>query len=176
MSEIEFVNLGAGDYDRAKTVLNRAKHPGFVSIIQAVQGKGVGSALMHRLQPKWVNAIAERISFFEKLGYKPFGAPKVGANGKHATQLMERGDMPANDAAPTAERAPRHQESEPPPPTLLVDLVDESRANRLLAQLTLLDEMLAKAVRDDNTKSVLEITERATSLWGQLDRLRETQQ
>ena len=30
MSEIEFVNLGADDYDRAKKVLNKAKHPGFV--------------------------------------------------------------------------------------------------------------------------------------------------
>jgi GNAT superfamily N-acetyltransferase len=30
MSEIRFVPLGAGEYDRAKTVLNKAKHPGFV--------------------------------------------------------------------------------------------------------------------------------------------------
>ena len=111
MSEIEFVNLGADDYDRAKKVLNKAKHPGFVgrelfyrcattgvccvavlggvdcgvamvakeklqalSIVASVQGKGVGTALMRRLQPKWVSAIAERISFFERLGYKSFGA------------------------------------------------------------------------------------------------------
>lgn len=30
MSELTFDALGPGDYDRAKTVLNRAKHPGFV--------------------------------------------------------------------------------------------------------------------------------------------------
>lgn len=30
MSEIQFVDLGPGDYDRAKSVLNKARHPGFV--------------------------------------------------------------------------------------------------------------------------------------------------
>jgi GNAT superfamily N-acetyltransferase len=30
VSEVEFVSLGVDDYDRAKTVLNRAKHPSFV--------------------------------------------------------------------------------------------------------------------------------------------------
>lgn len=129
---IEFVNLGPDDYDRAKSILNKARHPGFVgrelfyrcatagvccvavvdgldcgvalvakeklqalSIVAVGQGKGVGSALMRRLRPRWVSAIQERVSFFERLGYKPFGPPKVGQNGKHATQLMERGEEPS---------------------------------------------------------------------------------
>ena len=132
---LEFVDLGAGDYDRAKSVLNKANHPGFVgrelfyrcattgkacvavldgkdvgvalivkerlqalSVAVAAQGSGVGQALMRRLQPRWVNAIEERVGFFERLGYKRFGSPKIGQNGKHATQLMERGEMPSGDA------------------------------------------------------------------------------
>ena len=129
MSDIRYENLGPGDYDRAKKVFDRAKHPGFVgrelffrcasagvacvaviddvdtgialvvkdklqalSVIVSAQGSGAGTALMARLRPKWVNAIGERIAWFEKRGYEPFGAAKVGQNGKHATQLMQRRD------------------------------------------------------------------------------------
>lgn len=122
---LEFDHLGPGDYDRAKRVLNRAKHPGFVgreyyrcatrgmavvardgiddlgvalvekgklgalSVVHAAQGNGVGTALIARTVPKWVNAIMDRVPWFERLGYKCVGSPKVGQSGKMATQLME---------------------------------------------------------------------------------------
>lgn len=138
MSEIRFDNLGPGEYERAKKVFDRAKHPGFVgrelfwrcattgvaciaviedvdtgialvakdklqalSVIVAAQGSGAGTALMARLKPKWVNAIGERVAWFEKRGYRPYGAARVGQNGKHATRLMERIDeVETADAAP----------------------------------------------------------------------------
>jgi GNAT superfamily N-acetyltransferase len=210
LADLEFVNLGADDYERAKTILNKAKHPGFVgrelfyrcattgvvcvatldgmdlgvamiakeklqalSIISAGQGKGVGTALMRRLQPKWVSAIAERISFFERCGYKAFGAPKVGQNGKHATQLMERGEMPAagETAANDASRIEREKEPDAPPPTLLLDMSDEPKLTRHRAELAVLDDMLAKARAADQNKDVLAILERAEYISNQIDRL-----
>lgn len=124
---IEFDHLGPGDYDRAKRVLNRARHPGFVgrelyfrcattgsaviaregagdlgvsliakqklqalSVVREAQGRGVGAALVAHTNPKWVNAIMERVPWFEKRGYRCVGAPSVGQSGKMATQLMER--------------------------------------------------------------------------------------
>jgi len=145
MGELTFVDLGPGEYDRAKAIFNRAKHPGFIgrelffraatsgkavvavdddgdvgvaliakdkllalSVVVTAQGRGVGPALMRRLQPKWVSAIDSRVGFFERLGYAPMGPPKVGQNGKHATQLMVLGDagVPGASATPatTAER------------------------------------------------------------------------
>lgn len=208
MSDIEFVNLGAGDYDRAKAVLNKAKHPGFVgrelfyrcattgvccvavldgidcgvamiakeklqalSIVASAQGKGVGSALMRRLQPKWVSAIAERISFFERLGYKPFGAPKVGQNGKHATQLMERGEIPSDQATEGAPRVTREPEQPEAPPTLLVDLSSEPKLIRLRAELAVLDDAIMRARASENHKATLEILARAHELHNIVDRL-----
>lgn len=207
MSDIEFVNLGADDYDRAKTVLDKAKHPGFVgrelfyrcattgvcciavldgidcgvamiakeklqalSIVASVQGKGVGGALMRRLQPKWVSAIAERISFFERLGYKSFGAPKVGQNGKHATQLMERGEMPANETIAT-EPKPARVEVPEPPFTLLVDLMAESPQGRIAASLQVLDEQLQKAIAAEKAETVMKLLEAATFLHNTFDRI-----
>ena len=146
-----------------------------LSIISAVQGKGVGTALMRRLQPRWVNAIAERISFFERLGYKPFGAPKVGQNGKHATQLMERGELPAeNDNAPKPERVERSERSEPeaPPYTLMTDLAEESVEARALAQLQVIDDMLQKAIVNDKPDAVIKLMSEATVLHQRLDRAR----
>jgi GNAT superfamily N-acetyltransferase len=130
---LEFDHLGPGDYDRAKRVLNRARHPGFVgrelyfrcattgaaviarevaddlgvaliakqklqalSVVQAAQGRGVGAALVAHTAPKWVNAIMERVPWFEKRGYRSVGAPRVGQSGKMATQLMElAGEAPS---------------------------------------------------------------------------------
>lgn len=143
MSEIRFDNLGPAEYERAKSVLNKAKHPGFVgrelffrcatsgicciavidgvdsgvamitrdklqalSVIATAQGRGVGPALMTRLMPRWVSAIEARVGFFEKLGYVRFGAPKVGQNGKHATQLMERGESAIAQSAQIVEAKP----------------------------------------------------------------------
>jgi hypothetical protein len=100
---IEFVTLRPDEYDRAKKVLNAAKHPGFVgrelfyrcattgqaviavldtkdvgvaliakgklqalSVDVRCQGHGVGAQLVNHLQPQWVQAIAEKISWFEK--------------------------------------------------------------------------------------------------------------
>lgn len=124
---IEFDTLGPGDYDRAKKILNRAKHPGFVgrelfyrcatngiacvarvgpddlgvalitknklqalSVVTAGQGKGIGTALIARTTPKWVNAIVSRVSWFERLGYRCVGAPRAPQKGGgNATQLLE---------------------------------------------------------------------------------------
>ncbi len=125
--EIDIVHLGPGDYDRAKRVLNRARHPGFIgrelfyraatigracvatlagddvgvalivkdkllalSVIATAQGHGVGARMMDALRPQWVQSIADRVSWFERRGYECVGAPKIGINGKHAVQLMQR--------------------------------------------------------------------------------------
>ena len=203
MADLEFVNLGAGDYERAKTILNKARHPGFVgrelfyrcattgvvcvatldgidlgvamiakeklqalSIIAAGQGKGVGTALMRRLQPRWVSSIADRVSFFERCGYKPFGAPKVGQNGKHATQLIERGEVPS------APRPSPKDEPPEPPFTLLVDLAAESQEGRIVAKLQLLDDLLKSAIANDKAADVLKILESAEYQHNCLDQLR----
>jgi GNAT superfamily N-acetyltransferase len=196
MSEIEYVNLGPDEYDRAKAVLNKAKHPGFVgrelffrcatsgvcclavvdgqdmgvaliakgrlqalSIIAAAQGKGVGSALMQRLKPEWVQSIAARVSFFEKLGYKAFGPAKIGQNGKHATQLMQRGEMPEGEvksvSVPT--ETTRAATEDAAPQLQLADLVAETPRNRLLAKLEILESELAKARANDRHDAVLKI-------------------
>jgi GNAT superfamily N-acetyltransferase len=159
-SPLLFSALGPGEYDRAKRVLNRARHPGFVgrelffrcatagqalvatregadvavalivksklmalSVVVEAQGQGVGQALVAFAQPRWVNAIGAKLAWFERLGYSPVGAPRVGQNGKHATQLMERTGEPIQ--APRTEgepiQAPR-TEGEPiqaPPATQL---------------------------------------------------------
>jgi hypothetical protein len=121
---LRFDLLGPGDYDRAKSILNRGKHPGFVgrelfyrcatsgravvavldeqdvgvalvvkdklqALNTPLQGRGIGSALMRHLRPRWVSSIEEKVSFFIALGYRRVGEAKVGANGKHATQLLE---------------------------------------------------------------------------------------
>lgn len=127
-SAIQFDLLGPGDYDRAKKILNRARHPGFVgrelfyrcattgiccvavvngddlgvalvakqklqalSVVREAQGGGIGKALITRTAPQWVNAIMERVPWFEKRGYVCVGAPRVGQSGKMATQLMQLG-------------------------------------------------------------------------------------
>ena len=75
-----------------------------LSVAREWQGKGgIGTALMRHLQPKWVSAINEKEGWFARLGYKAVGSPKVGQNGKHATQLMQlEGDMslPSEAIAP----------------------------------------------------------------------------
>lgn len=216
MADLEFVNLGAGDYERAKTILNKARHPGFVgrelfyrcattgvvcvatldgidlgvamiakeklqalSIIAAGQGKGVGTALMRRLQPRWVSSIADRVSFFERCGYKPFGAPKVGQNGKHATQLMERGEVlsapesvTTGGEVPSAPRPSPKDEPPEPPFTLLVDLAAESQEGRIVAKLQLLDDLLKSAIANDKAADVLKILESAEYQHNCLDQLR----
>ncbi len=204
MSAIEFVQLGPGEYDRAKTIFNKAKHPGFIgrelfyrcattgtvtvatlegidsgiamiakeklqalSVVTSAQGRGVGPALMRRLQPKWVSAIGERIGFFEKLGYKAFGSPKVGQNGKHATQLMERGEMPtaANDDGSGGQRIiadPIEPEKTADTPLRsLVDLADDTPEEREMAQLEIFDGLLLKAIAAERFESALKILEAA---------------
>ncbi len=211
MSEIEYINLGAGEYDRAKAVLNKAKHPGFVgrelfyrcatngvvcvavsegvdygiamitkgklqalSVIAAAQGKGIGQGLMRRLQPEWVSAIADRISFFERCGYAPLGAPKVGQNGKHATQLMQRLVTAENgapsDAGPTL--TPRVQPEPTPPRTLLTDLLDESIEGRSIATLQMLDGLIDHAIQNGKYESALKIMEAASAQLRISDRAR----
>lgn len=178
---IRFDNLGPVEYERAKKVFDRAKHPGFIgrelvfraatkgivcvavidgvdsgiaivvadklcalSVIVTAQGRGVGPALMTRLRPRWVSAIDERVGFFEKLGYARFGAPKVGQNGKHATQLMQRGDLPMEETAigPAKETAPE-KPREPSPA--------EKAAREMMATTPLVTQLLTA----DESKSPL---------------------
>lgn len=155
MGELTFLRLGVDDYDRAKRVLNAARHPGFVgrelyhrcattgicclavrdgidlgvalvtkdklqalSVARVGQGGGVGSALMAEVKPRWVSSILERVAFFERLGYTKIGGPRVGANGKHATQLLERTGQPV-------ELTPRDASAAPPPPVELPELLED---------------------------------------------------
>lgn len=127
MSDCTFETLGLDDYDRAKRILNAARHPGYVgremfqravttgnatvamidgvdlgiaiiakgklcalSVILKAQGRGIGAALLARTRPRFITAIMDKVRWFEKQGYRSVGAPSVGANGKHATQLLER--------------------------------------------------------------------------------------
>lgn len=143
MAEHTFVLLNPDEYDRAKKILNAAKHPGFVgrelffrcatkgrvcvcvvdsedagvcfvaadkvqalSVAVKHQGRGVGQALMAHLKPRFVNAIGERVGWFEKIGYAPVGAAKVGQNGKHITQLMERSGEAATESVAIVDRKP----------------------------------------------------------------------
>jgi len=173
--------LGPDDYDRAKKVLNAAKHPGFVgrelfyrcattgraciavveeadlgvaliakdklqalSVSLKAQGRGVGSALMAHLKPRWVSAIEEKVGWFERLGYRRVGASKVGANGKHATQLMERSDL-ENSRAPTIKPKVQPKSSSKPKTAVLtapISALEGCRASvaRAQAQIDALPE------------------------------------
>ncbi len=207
MSEIRFDRLGPGDYDRAKTVLNKAKHPGFVgrelffrcatngaavvavlddadsavmlvtknriealSVITKAQGRGVGQALVLHLKPRFVNAIGERIGFFEKLGYKPVGAPKIGQNGKHSTQLMQRdesadvADVQIRDAVQADE-----QEGQLVTVQFFATMLDMSKAERIAAELELLDMLLSAAIANERDDGVLKLTEAANQLLNEYD-------
>lgn len=210
MSEISFENLGANDYERAKSVLNKAKHPGFVgrelffrcattgvacvaildgadvglamiakaklqalSVITSAQGRGVGPALMTRLQPQWVSAIGERVGFFEKLGYQSVGAPKVGQNGKHSTQLMQRGDAPMTELPiGDAPRPPPTPQDEPENVPSLRILLDDSADARADAEIDMLDSLLQKAVVAEKFESALKIIEAAKVAAAQRARLK----
>lgn len=197
MSEIRFDMLGPDDYDRAKTVLNRARHPGFVgrelfyrcatsgqvcvavldeqdvgvalvvkeklqalSVVVSAQGRGVGQAIMARLKPRWVQAIGEKVGWFQKVGYAPFGAAKVGQNGKHAVQLMERVATNGNEAsAPViaaATVASKPEDEEEPTPTFL-SLLDETPVDQAKAELAIIDDLMAKAVRAEKFGDCLKL-------------------
>lgn len=201
MTSINFEALGPNDYDRAKSVLNKAKHPGFVgrelffrcatggtatlaviddidagialivkdklqalSVITSMQGRGVGQALMARMQPQWVQAISEKVAWFEKIGYVPFGPAKVGQNGKHAVQLMQR----ASDAnseieikpAQASEIAPENVDPIPTFRDMLFVVADE----RADAELAILDGLLAKAVSAEKFEAALKIMGEARKL------------
>ena len=201
MSDIRFDALGPGDYDRAKTVLNKARHPGFVgrelfyrcatngaacvavlddvdvgvaliakeklqalSVIVSAQGRGVGQALMARLKPRWVSAIGEKVAWFAKIGYAPYGAAKVGRNGKHAVQLMER--VSSGDEA-TGEASIRPIESKPPedaePSPSFLSLLEESPIDQVKAEIAILDDLLAKAILAEKFTDALKIMEQAGS-------------
>lgn len=210
MSEIAFQNLGPGDYDRGKTVFNKAKHPGFVgrelffrcattgvacvavidgidcgialvakqklqalSVITAAQGRGVGPALMARLRPRWVSSIGERVGFFEKLGYRAVGAPKVGQNGKHSTQLMELAEGTEIAAPPVADAKPIAAAPAAAPvlstPSFL-SLVNESTETRIEAELEIMDALMTNAVAADKPDVVLRVIEAANKLLEQRDK------
>lgn len=212
MSSIDFVDLSPGDYDRAKSVLNKAKHPGFVgrelffrcattgkatvavvdgtdsavmlvaknriealSVIVAAQGRGIGQALVQRARPRFVNAIGDRIGFFEKLGYKPVGAAKVGQNGKHSTQLMQldealenapAGEVAIKDATPGALREDGKPAQQVEVPSF-AKLAQGQPVDRIDAELELLDKLLLQAVASERYDAVLKLTERVEYLSNQ---------
>lgn len=207
---IEFENLGVDDYARAKALLNKARHPGFVgrelyyrcassgvvclaklesvdcgiamiaakrlqvlSVITAAQGKGIGSALMRRLQPEWVTAISERVSFFERLGYKTVGAPKIGQSGKHATQLLQRDESVQQNTTDNGSMRATERRPESPPLTLLSELADETPRNRSLAQLQILDGLIERAIAAERYEVAVKLMVEARVLFGWLDKERE---
>lgn len=210
MTEIRFDTLGPGDYDRAKTVLNKARHPGFVgrelffrcattgsatiavlddvdvgvaliakeklqalSVIVSAQGRGVGQALMARLQPRWVQAIGEKVAWFSKIGYVPYGAAKVGQNGKHAVQLMERiagadeQQIVEIKAVPEVTGTPAEEPEESISFRELLDCPPEERAE---AELDILDGLMQKAILAEKFDSCLKIMEAANKLLGESSR------
>lgn len=204
MTEIRFDTLEPGDYDRAKSVLNKAKHPGFVgrelffrcattgtaciavlddvdvgvaliakeklqalSVIVSAQGRGVGQALMAKLRPRWVQAIGEKVAWFSKIGYAPYGAAKVGQNGKHAVQLMERitgADEQQSieiKATPTVAGTPV---DEPEPSASFRELLECPPDERAEAELDILDQLMQKAITAEKFDSCLKIMEAANKL------------
>ena len=99
------VIVAALDDQDVGVVLVDHKHTlGTLSVIPGARKHGVGGALVREARPfaRFVKAIADRVGYFERLGYRPCGAPTIGAAGKMLTQLMERVD----DDAFHAEGAP----------------------------------------------------------------------
>jgi len=208
---IEFINLGADEYDRAKAVLNKARHPGFVgrelfyrcattgvacvavldgvdsgvamvakgklqalSVVASAQGNGLGSALMRRLQPEWVSSIVDRVPFFERLGYRSVGAPKVGQNGKHATQLLQLDEIPGGAAVAemSSSAGPSAGPAAPAPLTRLSDLIEETAETRAIAQLQILDGLIERAILAERFDSALRILADANEHFAAIDRAR----
>jgi GNAT superfamily N-acetyltransferase len=209
-ASVRYDRLGPEDYDRAKIVLNRAKHPGFVgrelffrcattgccviavvddqdmgvaliakdklqalSVVSAGQGRGIGAALIAHLHPRWVNAIGERVAWFEKRGYHCVGAPRVSQNGKHSQQLLER-SADAVDAESITPIAPALVSASPAVKSsrlsALAAITDETE--RCEADLELLDELLQNAVEQNDFGGALKIREAASSVIARLDRLK----
>lgn len=204
MSNIEFATLGPSDYDRAKKILDAARHPGFVgrelffrcsttgsvtvatldgtdvgvmmiakhkvqalSVIVKAQGHGVGAALVGHLKPRWVNAIGERVPWFEKRGYRCVGAPKVGQNGKHSTQLLELVDEAAASASTSsggsvdagASQSDSGPQDDSAAELSLYTMIDPHLALTTAeeGELDMLDALLHDARAAQQFKSVLEI-------------------
>lgn len=198
MSTLTFVSLGPEDYDRAKRVLNKAKHPGFVgrelfyrcatsgsctlavqgdqdigvalvakgklqamSVVAAAQGGGVGSQLLDQVKPQWVNAIMDRVPWFEKRGYAPVGAAKPGQAGKMAVQLMQRvGDVPPGELA---EKPPKPEPLDESP--TLQALMLEYRDDRAYGELTVLERLVRSAEIAGDFKSCISLLEEARKIW-----------
>lgn len=142
-----------------------------LSVAVTAQGRGIGPALMAHLKPGWVSAIMEKVPFFEKLGYAPVGAPKVGQNGKHATQLMQLLRPEALSprepgAAVSAGTTPRQHvasQSQPAGPSL-VDLIDRDLGPRKQAEFDILEGMFQAANIAGKFESALKIMEQAKRL------------
>lgn len=202
MPELTFASLGPEDYSRAKKVLDRAKHPGFVgrelyfrcattgsatiaildgedsgvaliakgklhamSIIRAAQGHGVGTALLKHTKPQWVNAITDRIPWFEKRGYSPVGGAKPGLNGKLATQLMQlTGSIPDAEVAAVSADHPPGVELAPGVPSL-DELVTELPRDRAHGELMILDRLLASAEKNGDFKAAISLLEESRKIW-----------
>lgn len=199
MSTLSFVSLGTDDYDRAKRVLNAARHPGFVgrelffrcatrgtctiavmggsdvgvalvsndklqamSVIRAAQGGGVGGALLAHVKPRWVNAIIERVPWFEKRGYRTVGGPRASQRGSTATQLLELvGEIPAVEATepkPTAEELPDEAPA-------LHDLLHEFPRDRAEGELMVINRLLKSAEAGGDYKACIALLEESRKIW-----------
>lgn len=142
-----------------------------LSVALSAQGRGIGPALMRHTKPAWVSAIETRVGFFEKLGYSRVGAPKVGQNGKHATQLMQLTHPEAMArggpvSPPTTGAATPRQPAEPPPPSAptlldLVGTIDASPSETAYTELVMLDGMYGAAVLANKFSDAMAILDRA---------------
>ena len=172
------VIVAALDDQDVGVVLVDHKHTlGTLSVIPGARKHGVGGALVREARPfaRFVKAIADRVGYFERLGYRPCGAPTIGAAGKMLTQLMERVD----DDAFHAEGAPIVVSLSPIEPELKSETATdrrkredaerrdakEAKTNRLreLSLLELIPELTPHHRPPEHLRSWCEIIERASS-------------
>lgn len=138
-----------------------------LSVIAKAQGKGVGAALLDHAKPRWANVIGERVAWFERRGYRSVGASKVGQNGKHSTQLMERseefvGNTPesrADVAGPQKMEAPPQDEEQQSLFALVASGVDLSPTQE--AEMGLLNTLFLQAMSAQKFDSATKIIEKA---------------
>jgi len=200
---VTFSVLGPGEYERAKKILNAAKHPGFVgreaffrcattgavtvaqiddqdvaiamvaknmlkalSVVTRAQGSGVGKSILAHTNPRFASVIGDKQSWFEKLGYRAVGPPKVGQNGKHLTQLMElSGEQAVADLSsialkPSDDASPAQEELES-----LFSLLDENASSaKLETRLRMLDQLYRRAVQSNHFRDAREIMIEAETL------------
>jgi len=87
-----------------------------LSVIVKAQGAGIGAAIVRHLRPKYVSALGEKTAWFERLGYRASGAPRIGRDKAHTVQLMEFDPEASAAPSPEASAAPSPEASAAPSP------------------------------------------------------------